>query len=129
MLLMYILFALTFSTVLSALFADHIPEDRKGGTFIITFVLLMILAGAMDEWLLPALEVRKMAWPMVSALVVFGAVLVSSLALSIRLPRRLHQSVMVAHNHRFDPESTAFDLFIWVALLALGIIVMRRIGI
>ncbi len=130
MMLVYILFALTLSTVLSALFSRRSPENRKGDGFIGFFIALLLLAWAMDAWLLPLLAAnRGISWPGVTALVVFGAILVSSFALSVRTPRFLKQAALTGHEHRFDAEATAFDLLLWLVLVTLGIILIRSIGI
>ncbi len=129
MMLVYILFALTLSTVLSALFSRRIPENRQGDVFIGFFVAMLLLAWAMDTWLLPMLAANyAISWPGVTALVVFGAILVSSLTLSVRTPRSLKQAALTGHEHRFDAEAAAFDLLIWLALVTLGIILIRSIG-
>ncbi len=130
MILVYILFALTFSTILSALFSNRIPESRQGDAFIGFFIGLIALAGAIDKWLLPALAAGyKVVWPAIASLIVFGAVLAASVELSVRTPRHVRQPIMIEHDSRFDPEAAGFDLFLWIALVSLGIIVMRRIGI
>ncbi len=130
MILVYILFAMTFSTVLSAIFSSRIPEDRQGDAFIGFFIGLLVLAEAIDKWLWPALAAGyKVFWPVIVSLIVFAAVLAASVELSIRTPRHVRQPIMIEHDSRFDPEAVGFDLLLWVALVSLGIIAMRRIGI
>ncbi len=129
MLLVYLLFALTFSTILLALFSEHIPERRKDDAFISFFAALMLLAWAVDDWLLPALAGdRKTPWPAVAALIIFGSVLASSLALSVRVPRRLRHAPAF-HSTRFDAEAASFDLVLWLLMVTLGLSVMRSLGI
>jgi hypothetical protein len=128
--LVYILFALTFSTVLSALFSKHIRKGREGDAFIAFFVALMVLGWAVNEWLFPAFASGlRTPWTAIAALIVFGTVFASSIALSIRTPGRVKQPVMIDHDNRFDAEAAAFDLVLWIALLILGIIMMVSVGI
>jgi hypothetical protein len=129
MLLVYLLFALTVSTILTALFAERIPEDRKGEAFISFFSVLIALAWAADKWLFPALaDGFKTAWVGALALIVFGGVFLASAILSVRTPGPLKRAV-VYHNGRLDAEAAVFDLALWFATLAAGITVMKSIGL
>lgn len=129
MMLVYLLFALTFSSILTALFSTRVQQSREGELFIGFFVASMALAWAADEWLLPALAAgRKASWPPVMSLIIFGAVFVVSLLLSVRTTRPLGQAA-IGHDNRLDEEAMAFDLVLWLAFLLVGIIVMRSIGI
>ncbi len=129
MMLVYLLFALTFSTMLTALFSRNSTEERKGGLFIGFFAALMVLAWAADEWLFPALAGgRKITWPPAMMLVTFGALFASSLVLSVRTHRPLRQGTH-SLDSRLGAEAAIFDLLLWFALLIAGIVLMRSAGI
>src|SRR5512147_2140867 len=105
MILVYLLFALTVSTLLSALFSARIPENRRGEAFIGFFVALMVLAWAADEWLLPALEGGlKSSWIPPLTLVIFAAVFAASTLLSIRTPGPLQHAAVDRHG-RLNAEA------------------------
>ncbi len=127
MILVYVLFALTVTAVIIALFSEHIPQNRKGEVYISIFVALMVLTWAADTWLFPALAAGlKTAWPLVLTLIIFAAIIVVSLALSVRMPGLLRQAV-ASHGTRLDMEAAVFDLLIWFILLIAGIIAMMSI--
>ena len=128
MILVYLLFALTVSSVLTALFSASIPETRKGEAFIGFFAALMVLAWAADAWLLPALAAGLItSWIPLLTLVIFGGVLAASSILSVRTPGPL-QHAPVDHDNRLNGEAAIFDLVLWSALLVLGIAVLKSIG-
>ncbi len=128
MLLVYILFALTFSTVLTASFSAHISESRKGEAFIGFFAVLMALAWAADEWLIPSLAAGlKTSWPPVVVLGMFCALLVLSTSFSIRAPGPLRMAVSGFEN-RLSAEAAAFDVIIWSALVLTGISLLKAAG-
>lgn len=128
MILMYMLFALTLSTVLTALGSARIPQNRKGEIFIGFFIALMVLAWAVDTWLLPALATgTRIAWLPIMLLVLFGGIVAASTILSVRTfgpPQR----AMVDHDSRLDAEAAVFDLVLWFTLLAGGIAALRSAG-
>ena len=129
MMLMYILFALTISAVLTALISAHIQQNRRSEAFIGFFVALMMLSWAADEWLVPVIAAgQKISWMPIVLLIIFGGVFVASTILSIRTSRPLQQTVM-NHDFRLDAEAMTFDLILWFALLTLGITVLRSIGL
>ncbi len=128
MTLLYILFALTASVVLTALFAAHIPEQKRGEAFIGIFVSLALAAWAVDEWLLPALSAGlRAAWLPVLLLVVFGVILAASAFLSVRSQGPFAWA-SVHQDRRLDAEAVAFDLLLWLAMLIFGISVIRTLG-
>lgn len=128
MILIYLLIALTFSTVLSALLSAYISEDRNAEVFIGVFVALMALAWAADVWLLPALAAGlKAAWLPIMTVLFFGAVLVASAVLSVRTPRLLRQT-FAGHGGRIGAEAAVFDLLLWFALLIAGIAALKSFG-
>ncbi len=123
MILLYILFALTISVVLTALFAPRVPEQRRGDVFIAFFIVLLV-AGAVVGWEVPAIAAGKGAvWTL---LVVFAALLAVSTLLSVR-PRSFVRAGG-SHNLRQDAEAAAFDIMLWLLMLIFGILVMRRLG-
>ncbi len=125
MLLVYLLIALTFSTVLTAVFSAHIPDNRKGDAFIGFFVALMALAGAADAWLIPLLaNGLKISWPPAVTLALFCALLILSAALSIKAPTPLQRTV-AGHENRLSTEAAVFDLIIWLAVVATGISLLK----
>lgn len=128
MILVYVLFALTVATVLTALFSARIAENRRGDAFIGFFAALMALAWVADTRLLPALAAGPgSSWTPVVMLVVFAGVLAVSAALAVRTPRPL-QHAMVHHDGRLNGEAAIFDLVLWTALLVLGIALLKSIG-
>jgi hypothetical protein len=129
MILMYMLFALTVSTVLTALISAHIPQNREGEAFIGFFVVLMVLAWAADEWLLPALAaVQKTSLMPILLLIMFGGVFAASTILSVRTPRQ-PQQVLVNHDNRVGAEAMVFDIILWFTLLIVGIAVLKSSGL
>ncbi len=129
MMLVYLLFALTLSTILTALFGRRVPQRREGEMFIGFFIAFMALAWAADEWLLPALAAgRRESWTSETMLVVVGAACAASLALSVRMPRVLGQSVLGSDSGP-DAEAAIFDMLLWVVFLIGGIIAMKSAGI
>ncbi|HEX9019937.1 MAG TPA: hypothetical protein VF903_01610 [Nitrospirota bacterium] len=129
MMLVYLLFALTVSTILTALFSARNPQNGKGGAFIGFFVALMLLAWAANAWLLPRLAAGlKISWLPVLALIIFGAVFAASATLSVR-PLRPMKMATAGRNNRLDAEAAVFDLFLWFGLLIAGIAVLKSAGI
>ncbi len=129
MILMYMLFALTASAILTALISEHIPKEREGEAFIVFFSALMIVSWVVDEWVLPDLALgHTITWLPTVLLIMFGGVFAASTILSVRKSRPLQQAA-VNHKNRFDAEAMVFDLILWFALLTLGIIVIRAVGL
>ena len=129
MILMYLLFALTFSTVLTALISARIPQRREGEAFIGFFVALMMLAWAAYEWLIPALAVGlKTVLLPVLLLIIFGGILAASTILSVR-PSGLLKQTVGSHYNKPDAEAIVFDLLLWVVVLTIGITVLRSLGV
>ena len=126
----YILFALTFSLVLTAFFAGNVPKHRQGHAFIFLFILLMLLAGAVDVWLAPvaASEQRSSIFPAVF-LAVFAVILAASVVLSVRSPRRMMLQAAPRSDPRLDAEAVVFDSIVWLAVLISGIAVLKSAGI
>jgi hypothetical protein len=125
--LLYILFALTVATVLTALFAPRIPEQRRGDAFIVFFIALLV-AGAVVGWEVPAIAAgRGAAWAPLLLLVVFAALLVASMLLSVR-PTGSFVRAGGPHNLRQDAEAAAFDIALWLLMLIFGILVIRSLG-
>ncbi len=128
MILLYILFALTSSMILTALFASHVQENRRGDVFIGFFVLIFLAALAMVEWLIPAVIAgRNPVWTPVLFLIIFGAILVASAILSVRSSGPLALAG-VHHSNKQDAEALTFDIILWVLMLIFGIVIMRNIG-
>lgn len=128
MLLVYLLFALTVSTVLTALFSARIPENRRGDAFIGFFAALMVLAWAADTWLLPTLASGPgRSWVPIVMLAVFAGVLASSAILAVRTPRPLRHAA-VHHDWRLNGEAAVFDLVLWTALLVLGMALLKSLA-
>ncbi len=130
MILLYILFALTSSMILTALFASHIRENKRGDAFIGFFVLIFLAALAMVEWLIPAVIAGRnpVVWTPVLFLVIFGAILVVSAVLSVRSSGPLVWAG-VRHSNKQDAEALTFDIILWVMMLIFGIMIMRNIGV
>jgi hypothetical protein len=129
MLLIYLLIALTFSTVLTASFSAHIPERRKGEAFIGFFAVLMALAWVADEWLIPSLRTGlKTPWPSAIVLAMFCTLLVLSAAFSIRAPGRPLRQTVSGFENRLSTEAAVFDLFLWSALVLAGISLLKAAG-
>ncbi len=129
MILVYVLFALTGSTVLTALFTGHTTHHRQGHAFMFFFIAFLLLAGVVAAWLAPAVASgqRSVFYPVVF-LALFGAILAVSVILSIRSP--LPAMKAVAHSDtRLDAEAAAFDFLIWLSVLASGIAVLKAAGI
>ncbi len=126
--LLYILFALTVSMVLTALSAPWVPEQRRGEAFIVFFMALLLAAGASAEWQVPAIAAgsRGDAWTPALLLVVFSAILVVSAFLSVRPPDSFARAGG-SHNHRQDAEAVAFDIVLWLLMLIFGILIMRSL--
>ncbi len=129
MILLYLLFALTVSTTLTALFGARIPQHRRGDAFIEFFIVFMLIAWAMDAWLAPAVATgRSTPWLAVLFLVLFGAILAASAILSVRSFGPLEQAAL-RHDNRLDAEAAAFDFLLWFAVLIFGIAFIRAIGL
>ena len=127
MILLYILFALTVAMVLTALSARWVPEQRRGDAFILFFIALLLAGGAAVEWQVPAIAAGRGAWAPLLLLVIFGAVLVVSMLLSISQAGSFARAGG-SHNHRQDAEAAAFDIALWLLMLIFGILIMRRLG-
>ncbi len=130
MILVYILFALTFSLILTAFFAGNISQHRQGHAFIFFFIVLMLLAGAGDVWLVPlvASGQRGSLYPGVF-LAVFAAILAVSVVFSIRSPRRMVLQTIRRSDPRLDVEAIVFDSIIWLVVMISGIAVLKALGI
>jgi hypothetical protein len=129
MILMYMLFALTASAILIALFSKFIPRKREGEAFIVFFAALMIVAWAVDAWVLPDLAHGQIiSWLPTMLLIMFGAIFAASTILLVRKSTPLHQ-VAGNHDNRFDAEAAVFDLILWFAFLSVGIIVLISAGL
>ncbi len=129
MILVYILFSLTVATILTALCASMIPEQRRGEAFISFFIALLAAAGAVVKWFVPAIAAgRGVAWLPALLLAVFAAILISSAFLSAR-PGGSFAWAGRPHNNRQDAEAVAFDVLLWVLMLAFGVAVLRGLGI
>ncbi len=127
--LLYLLFALTVSMTLTAIFGARIPQQRRGEAFIGFFILLVLIAWAVDAWLAPAVSAgRSTPWVAVLFLIIFGAILVASAVLSVRSPGPLVQATL-HHDNRLDAEAAAFDILLWFAVLIFGIAFIRAIGV
>jgi hypothetical protein len=128
MILVYLLFALTVSSVLTALFSASFPENRKGEAFMGFFAAFMVLAWAANTWLLPALAAGlKTSWIPFFTLTIFGGVLAASAILSVRTHGPLQQAA-ADHDNRLNGEAAVFDLVLWSAILVLGMAVLKSIG-
>jgi hypothetical protein len=129
MVLVYILFALTFSLVLTAFFAGNISQHRQGHAFIFFFILLMLGAGGADAWLVPAIAAgqRNSLFPG-AFLAVFAAILAASVILSVRSPRRLMRQAAPHSDPRLDTEAVVFDSIVWLAVVVSGIAVLKAAG-
>ncbi len=129
MILMYMLFALTVSAILTALISEHITQKGQGEAFVVFFVALMIVAWVVDEWVLPDLaRGHTISWLPIALLIMFSGIFAASTILSVRNPRPLRQSV-VYYKSRFDAEAMVFDVIFWFALLTIGIVVLRSVGL
>ncbi len=129
MVLLYLLFALTAAMVLTALCAPRVPEQRQGEAFIAFFILFLLAAWAVDEWVVPAAQAgRGLPWLPALSVVVFSAILIVSAFLSVRLPGGLAWA-RGPHGSRQEAEAAAFDILLWLLMLIFGIVVMRRLGL
>ncbi len=128
MVLLYVLFALTASMVLTALFTGQAAQHRQGHAFVFFFTLLIMAAGLVELWLVPVVASgqRSAFYPVVS-LAIFCAILAASVILSVRSPRPAR-----ADTHRdtgLDAESAVFDSLIWLAVLIFGILVLKTAAV
>ncbi len=129
MILLYLLFALTVSMTLTALFGARIPQHRRGDAFIGFFIAIVLIAWAVDAWFVPAVAAgRNAPWLAVLFLMIFGAILAASAILSVRSSGPLVRAAL-HHDSRLDAEAAAFDFLLWFAVLIFGIALMRTIGI
>jgi len=128
MILIYLLFALTVSMVLTAFAAARMPQKRSGEVFIGLFIVFVLIAWAADAWLVPAIAAGlKVAWLPVVLLIVFGGVLTASAILSTS--PLWAPAWALEHNHsRLDAEATVFDFALWFMMLVFGIVVLKAIG-
>ncbi len=77
MIIIYLLFALTLSTILVVVFGATIPEQRRSEAFIAFFAALMLVAWAVDAWFLPAIAIKGVGtWVPDLAVSIFGAIIV-----------------------------------------------------
>jgi hypothetical protein len=127
MILLYLLFALTLSTILTMLFGPKIPEQKRGEAFIVVFTVLMLAAWAIDEWLLPIVGIEGVGtWVPDAAVLIFVAMLIASAAFSTR-SRGLMIEARVHHGMRQDSEAIGFDIVLLILLMAFGITVLTSI--
>jgi len=129
MILLYMLFALTVSTVLTALISERVPQSqsREKEVFIGFFAALMVLAWAADKWLFPTLAAgQRTSWPSILVLILFGGVFAASTILSVKTSAPPRKAV-VNHSGRLDTEAMVFDVVLWFALLTIGIVALRSI--
>ncbi len=128
MVLLYLLFALTVSTVLTAIFAGQAAQHQQGRAFLFFFILLLVIAGACDVWLVPVVAAgRGTIFSPVALLIVFGAVLSASVLLSVRSQHLMAQTA--GHRDAVDAEAAVFDSLIWLAMLIFGIAVLKAVAI
>lgn len=114
--------------VLTALSAPRIPEQRCGEAFIVFFMVFLLVGGAAVDWQVPAIgPSRGGVWVPALLLVIFAAILVASMLLSVR-PGRSFARAVGSHNHRQDVEAAVFDIALWLLMLIFGILIMRSLG-
>ncbi len=125
MILLYLLFALTVSTVLTVLFAGQAAPHRQAHAFLFCFALLLLIGGVCDVWLVPivASGQRSVFYPAV-LLAVFCAFLTASVLLSVRAPIPMTPAAS-QHDTVLDAESAAFGSLVWLAVLIFGIAVLK----
>ncbi len=127
MMLIDVLFALTVSSVLTALIANHLPVRRAGEIFIGSFVLLFLLAGGAIGRALPPVVAGGTAWNSYLMIAVFGAILVISIMLAASSPKTFAWAPAKRGNVRHDAEAVAFDVVVWFLLLVFGIVALARV--
>ena len=124
MILVYILFALTLSAVLMAVFDAEIPEQVRSEAFIAIFAALMLVAWSVDAWLLPYVAMKGAApWVPVVAVCIFGAILAVSAVLSTRSESTLMRGG-AHHGVKRDVEAIGFDFVLLVLMAVFGIMVL-----
>ncbi len=126
MVLVYVLFALTVSAILTALFSGTISQHGQGHAFMYFFALLLLLAGAVGVWLAPAIASgqRSGVYPAV-LLAVFAAILALSTILSVRS----RSALMPAAAERvasLETEAEVFGSLVWLALMISGITILKN---
>lgn len=127
MILVYLLFALTLSTVVMVLFGAKISERKRSEAFIAFFAVLMLIAWGVDAWLLPVIAIKGVgAWVPDLAVSIFGAMLVVSAVLSTR-PQTPFVRARLHHNMRQDVEAIGFDIVLLILIVAFGLAVLRSI--
>ncbi len=125
MVLVYALFALTVSAILTAVFSRTASRHRQGHAFLDFFALLLLLAGTADGWLAPAVSSgpRSGVYPIVF-LAVFAAILTVSLILSIRSGNTL-KLAEGDRSTRLETEAAVFDSLVWLAMTLSGIAILK----
>jgi|SRR5208283_2512924 len=127
MILIYLLFTLTLSAILVVVFGAKIPEQKRSEAFMTFFAALMLIAWAVDAWLLPVVAMQGIAsWVTVLAVSIFAAILVVSAVLSTRSRGPLSRAGM-HHSMRQDAEAIGFDIALLVLMAAFGIMVLKSI--
>ncbi len=128
MILIYLLFALTFSMVLTALFSSRASENRKALLFIGFFIALLAASWAADVWLLPALAAAGLSRTLLPAamMILFALMFIASASMTAWGPRLRRQAVL-HHDSRLDAEAAVFDLLLWAILLIAGIMLIRSV--
>jgi hypothetical protein len=126
MILVYLLFALTLSTILMVVFDAKIPDQKRSDAFILFFAALMLIAWAVDEWVLPIVAIEGIAtWVPGMAVSIFGLILVVSAILSARSQGPIIRAG-VHHSKREDVEAIGFDIVLLFLIAAFGIMVLRN---
>ena len=127
MILLYILFALTLSAILTGLLGVKIPEQKRSDTFIIIFVALMLAGWAVVQWFLPIVALKGTGgWVPALLIIIFGAILVLSAVLSARSRGPLVKAA-AHHSVREDAEAIGFDIGILVLMAVFGIALLRAL--
>lgn len=125
MILIDVLFALTVSSILTALLANRLPGQRAGELFIGSFVLLFLVTGSAIGRAASTIIAGGTAWNAYLMIAIFGAILFISIMLASSpgtfawAPTR--------GNDRRDAEAVAFDVVIWFLLLVFGIAALARV--
>jgi len=113
--------------ILTALFTARAPERKRDEIFIGFFVLLMVAAWVVGEWLVPAIADRPVStWLPFLLVGIFVVILVVSAVLSVRTPGPLAWAG-VRDDSRREAEVAAIDVILWFLLLVAGIEAMRSV--
>jgi hypothetical protein len=127
MIIVYLLFALTLSTILVVIFGATIPEQKRSDAFIAFFAALMLVAWAVDAWFLPDIAIKGVGtWVPDLAVSIFGAILVIFTVIASRSQGPLMRAG-VYHSMRQDAMAIGFDIVLLILMVAFGIIVLRSI--